>query len=116
MNLLDHFYRIHKTSWGGLLAALEALNQSLGTNYSNNTLARWKRGAIPVPQPVQAYMRGIVLTQLHKEHGGERFTLTVLRDLIEACEPPTVGAKAEERPRSFSVSSAFPVSFPLRDT
>lgn len=115
MNLLDHFYRIHKTSRGGLLAALEALNQSLGTKYSNNTLARWKRGAIPVPQPVQAYMRGIVLSDIQKNHEG-RFNRALLSEILEACEPPTVGATEVKRPRSFSVASSYPLSSPLRDT
>lgn len=115
MNLLEHFYRIHKTSRGGLLAALEALNQSLGAHYTNNTLARWKRGAIPVPQPVQAYMRVIVLSDIQKSHEG-RFNRTVLSEILEACEPPSGAREEAERPRSFSVSSAFPVSFPLRDT
>lgn len=103
MNLLEHFYRLHKTQRGGLVAALAALNQALGTNHTNNTLARWRRGAIPVPLPVQAYMRAIVLSDLQQTHS-HRFTRAVLAEILEACEPPNATVTEVARPRSFFAS------------
>lgn len=103
MNLLEHFYRIHNARRGGLLAALEALNAELGTKHSNNTLARWRRAAIPVPQAVQTYMRAIVLRDIQQANQG-RFTLSVLREITDACKPPSAEASTVARPRSFFAS------------
>ena len=103
MNLLDHFYRLHKTQRGGLRAALALLNESLGTQYDVNRLAQWKRGQVPVPLPVQAYMRAIVLSDLQQAHQ-HRFTRAVLSEILEACEPPSAAAREVARPRSFFAS------------
>lgn len=88
MNLLEHFYRIN-AGYGGLTAALGRLNQSLGSNYRLTDLGQWKRGDRPVPLPVQAYMRAVVIRDIQQSTKHTRFTSALADELISACEPPS---------------------------
>ena len=99
MNLVAHFCRICGAKRGGLTAALAALNLEQGSNHKLARLGAWRRGSLPVPAPVQAYMRRIVLADI-REHNPGRFTVAVLGQILEACEPPTAAVRIKVH-RSF---------------
>lgn len=109
MTLTDHFRRIHE-SRGALSAALVAMSEALGCTYTPQDFGKWRRGERAVPEPVQSYMRRLVLTHLWDQHGGQRATREFLSLVLQACEP---NARAREpawtRPASFGGSVVPPL-------
>lgn len=102
MNLVEQFYEVRG---GTLTAALDSMNQALGTRYDLTRLGQWRRGHVPVPHRVQAYMRRLVLSWLWRHHGNRRITSDLLERVLEACEPPSAASRAVARSRSLCVPS-----------
>ena len=94
MNLIEHFDRIHRTEHGELSSALAVMSAALGHVYDIKRFGQWRRGAVPVPAHVQAYMRAIVLTDIHSSCSATRFNRAVLAEILAACEPPTAATEA----------------------
>ena len=46
------------------------LSQEVGAQYDSNRLLKWRRGAEPVPAPVQRVMRRDLLQYLYGDHAG----------------------------------------------